>query len=251
MRPNLLILGGTTEASRLATRIAELGLDAVLSYAGRVAKPLEQPIPVRSGGFGGAQGLAAFLRDRRVTHLVDATHPFAARMSRHAAEAAAQAGVPLAAFVRPPWQATAGDNWHRVPDMQSAAKAIGNIPKNVFLGIGRQEIESFRIAPHHRYLLRVIDVPESPFALPDYDVVVARGPFDADGDRALLQAHDINVVVSKNSGGSGAIAKIQAARDLGLPVIMIDRPAMPERREFTTVDQVIDWLHHEGTDRGV
>lgn len=246
-----MILGGTSDASRLALRVASLEADAVLSYAGRVADPMAQPIPVRSGGFGGAEGLAAYLREHGVTHLVDATHPFAAAMSRNAVEGARLAGVPLVALVRAEWEAVPGDDWRPVPDMKSAVEALGTERKTVFLAIGRQEVGAFAGAPQHRYLLRVVDPPMAAFPLPDHEVVVARGPFDVAGDRALMQAHGVEVVVSKNAGGDGARAKIDAARDLGLPVVMIARPEVPERREVASIDAVIEWLAHEGTERGV
>ena len=251
MRPNLLILGGTSEASTLARRVAQMDVDAKLSYAGRVANPLAQPIPVRSGGFGGVKGLAAYMQDHGVTHLVDATHPFAAQISTNACMASRAADVRMCALQRAPWVAGAGDDWTHVTDMQSAAQTLGNPPKNVFLGIGRQDVTIFTLAPHHRYLLRVVDPPDAAFPLPNYDVIVARGPFDLAGDLDLLAGHKIDIVVSKNAGGTGARAKIDAARALGLPVVMIDRPTMPPRREVSSVDAEIDWLSHSGTERGV
>lgn len=226
-------------------------MDAVLSYAGRVRQPLSQPIPVRTGGFGGAEGLTAYLRDHRVTHLVDATHPFAARISGNAVAAALATGLPLVALTRPQWTATDGDKWISVPDIDSAPVAIGTERKNVFLAIGRQEVPAFAAAPWHHYLLRVVDPPMEAFPLPDCEVVVARGPFDEASDKRLLRDHRIDVVVSKNSGGDGARAKIDAARALALPVVMIERPDLPERRVVATVDEVIDWIGHSGTDRGV
>ncbi len=250
MRPNLLILGGTTEASSLALRVARMEVDATLSYAGRVARPMEQPIPTRSGGFGGVEGLAAYLRDQGVTHLVDATHPFAARMSANAVEAARLARVPLVALVRPPWTPVDGDDWRHVPDMSAARDLLGLERKTVFLAIGRQELGAFADSPHH-YLLRVVDPPMERFPLEDYTAVVARGPFDAESDRRLLEEHGVEVIVSKNAGGDGARAKLDAARTLGLPVVMVDRPPMPPRPEVATVDGVIDWLAHTGTERGV
>lgn len=235
----------------MARRVAGLACDATLSYAGRVTSPMEQPIPVRSGGFGGVDGLARYLRDTQVTHVIDATHPFAAGISQNAAQASAMAGLPLIALTRPQWTPEPGDNWHAIDHISFAPQYIGNKRQNVFLAIGRQEIDTFAIAPQHRYLLRVVDPPERAFRLPDHHIEIARGPFRLADDLTLLRRHGIEVIVSKNSGGSGARAKIDAARQLGLPVIMVNRPRMPNRREVSEVADVIKWLGHSGTDLGV
>lgn len=247
---NVLILGGTTEASALAQALAGGGVAATLSYAGRVARPRAQPIPVRVGGFGGAEGLARHLHDHRVSHLVDATHPFAARISANAVAAAAMAGVPLMALVRPAWQPGGGDRWTHVPDVAAAVAALAGPPRRVMLAIGRQQIAEFAAQPQHFYLLRVVDAPEGPPPLPDHALVVDRGPFTAQGDLALMQAHRIDLIVAKNAGGQGAEAKITAARALGLPVVMIDRPAIPARPEAASVAQVMAWIAHSA-DLGV
>lgn len=247
---NVLILGGTTEASALAHALAGAGVPATLSYAGRVARPRAQPIPVRVGGFGGAEGLARYLRDHRVTHLVDATHPFAARISANAVAGARATGVPLIALVRPAWQPAGGDRWTHVPDVPAAVAALAGPPRRVMLAIGRQHIADFAAQPQHFYLLRVVDAPEGPPRLPDHALVVDRGPFTAQGDLALMQAHRIDLIVAKNAGGQGAEAKITAARTLGLPVVMIDRPPIPARAEAASVAQVMDWIAHSA-DLGV
>ncbi|MEM7497996.1 MAG: cobalt-precorrin-6A reductase [Pseudomonadota bacterium] len=251
MTPNLLVLGGTTEAAALAAALAAEGVRATLSFAGRVAHPKAQALPVRNGGFGGAEGLADWLRAEAITHVVDATHPFAARMSRNAVAASAYAGVPLIALTRPPWQPRPGDSWTRVLDIASAVRALVRPRQKVFLAVGRMHLGAFAAQPQHRYLLRLVDAPADPLPLPDCDVVIARGPFSEPEDRALMQMHGIELVVSKNAGGPGAVAKIDAARVLGLPVVMIDRPALPERRTVHEVPEVLDWLFHAGTDLGV
>ncbi|MFV0623327.1 cobalt-precorrin-6A reductase [Sphingomonas sp. ac-8] len=248
--PNLLILGGTTEASALAAAVAERGIPATLSYAGRTVAPRPQPVPVRVGGFGGVEGLACYLREERITHLVDATHPFAAQISANAVAAAADAGVPLLALTRPDWQPVAGDRWTRVADLDAAVAALAGPSERVMLALGRMHVEAFAQQPQHFYLLRFVDVPEMPPKLPSHALVVDCGPFTVDGDHALLAAHGIERVVCKNAGGSGAAAKLAAARALGLPVVMIDRPALPERREVHGVADVLDWVGH-GVDRGV
>ncbi len=217
-------------------------MDAVYSYAGRTDTPAAPPLPVRVGGFGGVAGLADWLRAEGISHVVDATHPFAAQMSRNAVEAAAATGIPLIALEREPWKAGEGDRWTDVPDLAAAVAALGEAPRRVFLAIGRQTLDAFAGAPQHHYLLRLVDPPTEPLPLPRAEAVIARGPFTLEGDRALLKAHRIEVIVAKNAGGAGAEAKLVAARELGLPVVLIDRPWVPERRVARTVGEVMGWL---------
>jgi precorrin-6A/cobalt-precorrin-6A reductase len=237
-----LILGGTTEASALARALAAAGADAVFSYAGRTEAPVAQPLPTRIGGFGGVDGLIAYLRAEKIDAVVDATHPFAAQMSRNAIMACARVGVPLIGLQRPAWRAGEGDLWTHVDDIQSAIAALPDQPARVFLAIGKQNLAGFAARPHH-YLLRLVDAPSAP-PLPDCTVVLARGPFDAAQDLALLQAHRISHIVAKNAGGAGAEAKLIAARSLSLPVILIDRPKLPARRVLAEVAEVMAWLDH-------
>lgn len=248
----LLLLGGTTEASRLAAALAGAQIPALFSYAGRTETPLAQPLPMRVGGFGGVTGLTAFLRAEAITHVIDATHPFAAQMSRNAIAACAEAGVPLCAFERAPWAAQPGDRWTHVPDIAAAVAALPEARARVFLAIGKQHLDAFAARPQHHYLLRLVDPPQAPLPLPRAEAVIARGPFDAAGDEALMRAHAITHVVAKNAGGAGAAAKLTAARTLGLPVILIDRPALPAREIRDSIAAVLDWLGAHGvTPRGV
>ncbi|MGO4166203.1 cobalt-precorrin-6A reductase [Novosphingobium sp. YAF33] len=246
----VLILGGTTEASALAAALAEREIDTVLSYAGRVASPRSQPVPVRVGGFGGIAGLERYLRETAVTHLVDATHPFAATMSAHAIAAAKAAGIALAALTRAPWAPRGGDRWHQVPDLAAAVASLEGPPRRVMLALGRMHVEAFAAQPQHRYLLRFVDAPTEAPSLPHHDLVIDRGPFTPARDTDLLRTHRIDLLVCKNAGGSGASAKLEAARELGLAVTMIDRPAIPPRRALERVEQVLDWLAHSAH-RGV
>ena len=235
------MLGGTTEARRLADALGAAGMRGTVSFAGRVERPAPHALPMRTGGFGGAEGLAAYLREERITHLVDATHPFAATMSRNAVEGARMAGVPMLALTRPAWEPEPGDRWERVPDIDAAVRALDRPAARVMLAVGRMHLGAFAANPQHAYLLRLVDPPEAlPFA--NAEVVVSRGPFTPEGDRALMERHGTELVVSKNSGGAGARAKLEAAREMGLPVLMIDRPALPERREAHTVEAVLGWL---------
>lgn len=239
------MLGGTLDASRLAQALAQAGVDGIFSYAGRTSAPIAQPLPTRVGGFGGVAGLQAYLQTERITHVVDATHPFAAQMSSNAVQAGARTGVPLLALERPAWQAQSGDVWQHEPDIAAAVQALPTEPARVFLAIGRQHLAPFLACSQHWYLLRLVDpVLNSVLDLPAErgHVVLDRGPFTVEGDRALLQAHGITHVVSKNSGGAGAQAKLTAARERGLPVILIDRPFVRARHSVSTVNDVLRWL---------
>ncbi|WP_062793060.1 cobalt-precorrin-6A reductase [Sphingobium herbicidovorans] len=247
---NILILGGTTQASALAKTLAERGERAVLSYAGRTDNPRAQPVPVRVGGFGGVAGLAAYLAREGVTHLIDATHPFAATMSAHAVDAARLANVPHAMLTRPAWQAGEGDRWSHVRDIAGAVQALEGPPRRVMLALGRMHVAAFAAQPQHHYLLRFVDAPNAPPALPSHHLVVDRGPFTLEGDLALMRAHGIDLIVAKNAGGDGARAKLDAARALGLPVVMIDRPPLPHAHVLEQVGDVLAWIGH-AAQRGV
>ncbi|MBI6628762.1 cobalt-precorrin-6A reductase [Pontibaca salina] len=251
MIPNLLILGGTLEATALCNRLADTGIAATLSLAGRVARPKDQRVPVRVGGFGGADGLQRFIERAAITHVIDGTHPFAAQISRNVLAACDKSGVPLIALGRAPWREQPGDNWQRVPDIAHAATALDRPARRVMLAIGRMYLSAFAAYPQHRYLLRLVDPPETPLPLANAIVEIDRGPFNVMGDKALISKHKIDLIVSKNAGGTGAVAKITAARELGLPVIMIDRPVLPHRHEVHSVDAVLEWLMHQGIALGV
>lgn len=247
----ILVLGGTTEASRLAKALADRpDIAATLSLAGRTeavreAKTLAvQPIPTRVGGFGGAEGLAAYLRDHGIAALVDATHPFAAQISRNAAEAARATGVPIVALVRPAWVREAGDDWREVATQEEAAFAIGEGPKRVLLTTGRLGLSSFAVAPQHHYVIRTIDPPEAEVLarLPDHVMLYDRGPFDLAAERDLMLRERIEVVVTKNSGGAATYPKIVAARDLGLPVVIQQPPARPDVARVSDVAGVMAFL---------
>lgn len=231
--------------------MAGAGLAGTVSFAGRVERLPAQPLPQRVGGFGGVEGLKAYLRENRITHVVDATHPFAAQMSTNAVEACRQLGVPLVALTRAPWTPVPGDRWTHVPDMAGAVSALVRRACRVMLAVGRMHLPEFAPNPQHFYLLRLVEPAKAPMPFPDCHVVVDRGPFSAEADLRLMEEHRIDLVVSKNSGGTGAYAKIEAARALGLPVIMIDRPAGLARAEVASVDEVLHWIAHADTDLGV
>jgi precorrin-6A/cobalt-precorrin-6A reductase len=241
----ILILGGTTEARRLAERLAgRPDLAVTLSLAGRTANPVAQLVPVRVGGFGGADGLADHLAKERIDALIDATHPYAAIMAANAARAAASAGVRLLALRRPPWLAVAGDRWVKAADAGAAVRALGNAPRRVFLALGRNDIAPFVEAPQHHYLVRSVDPVEPPLRVPHASYVTGRGPFTEVDDHALLTAHGIEIVVCKNSGGDATYGKIAAARVLGLPIIMLQRPPLPAVPAVETIADALAWIDH-------
>jgi precorrin-6A/cobalt-precorrin-6A reductase len=241
----ILILGGTTEARELAERLAKRAdLDIVISLAGRTKSPARQPVPVRSGGFGGAAGLAHYLGEERIDVLIDATHPYANIISANASAAARQASVPLMVLRRPPWRAVAGDRWSEATDVTDAVRRLGEQPRRTFVTLGRTELAPLTTAPQHFYLIRSVDPVEPPLSLPRVSYLVDRGPFSEASDRALMRAHTIDAVIAKNSGGTASYGKIAAARALGIDVIMLRRPAPPDGPAVETVDEVVVWLDH-------
>lgn len=243
--PRVLILGGTADARRLSGRLAGRGdLSITLSLAGRTENPVAQPVPVRSGGFGGAEGLAAYLGQERISLLIDATHPYAARISANAAEAAALAVVPILALRRPAWEAVEGDRWTPVDSAEAAVGALGTARRTVFLALGRQEIGPFEAAGQHSYVVRSVDPIAPPLSVPDATYILARGPFAEEDDLALLADRGIDAIVCKNSGGGATYGKIAAARRLGIEVIMLRRPALPDVPSGETIEQVAALVDH-------
>jgi precorrin-6A/cobalt-precorrin-6A reductase len=224
-----LILGGTTEAAALARLVAgDARLLPTLSLAGRTQAPVLPPIPYRIGGFGGIAGLVAYLRRERIAAMIDATHPFAAQMTRHAVAASAAAGVPLLRLDRPAWVAQPGDAWCEVGDMAGAARALGGVPRRVLLTIGQRDLAAFAACPWHAYLVRSVDPPAAASLPPGARCLALRGPFAEAEERALLARERIDVLVTKNSGGLATYPKLAAARALRIKVVMVARPPAPE-----------------------
>jgi precorrin-6A/cobalt-precorrin-6A reductase len=241
MMLRVLLLAGSTEASAIARRLDSVD-DVVVSFAGRTRERVELPGRVRVGGFGGPAGLARYLEHEHVAAVVDATHPFAARMPWNAAEACATAGVPRLRVCRPPWQARDRDRWCAVDDLEAAVVAIEELGvRRVFLTTGRQELAPFARLHDVWYLVRAIEPPER-MPLVNTHVVLARGPFDDSAELDLMTRHRIEAVVAKNSGGDAAAAKLGAARKLGLPVVMVERPPAPPGPCVTSVDDALAWL---------
>jgi precorrin-6A/cobalt-precorrin-6A reductase len=246
----ILILGGTTEASTLARLLAgDRRFEATLSLAGRTSTPRPQPLPTRVGGFGGVEGLARYLREQAIDAVVDATHPYADQISANAVAACRQTGVPLVSIARAAWAPQSGDVWQIVPTAADAARTLGSPPRRVFLSLGRLDLPAFASAPQHHYLARVIDPPQESTLPPDIRFLQARGPFDRPSEAKLLGDEKIEVIVSKNSGGLATYPKIEAARDLTLPVIMIARPEKATGHVVTRAEEAIAWLEQQTHDR--
>jgi len=241
----ILILGGTGEARALAAALADVpGVEAVSSLAGRVRDPRLPVGDVRIGGFGGADGLAEWLRAHPVDAIVDATHPFAAQITSNAADAAHRRGIPLVVLRRPEWSPRPGEHWHGASDLADAAELLPDLGTRVFLTIGRQGVDAFADLQALWFLIRAIDPPD--VAMPPHStLLLARGPFAVADETALMREHRIDVLVTKNSGGGQTDAKLDAARALGVPVLMIRRPPLPPATATATVDDVagaIAWI---------
>lgn len=215
-----------------------------LSLAGRTLDPAPQPVPVRSGGFGGVAGLESYLSGEAVDLVIDATHPFARRISANAQAAAKGAGIPLLRLERLGWEETPADRWTRVGAVEEAVAALGETPRRVFLAIGRQEAKAFDAAPQHHYLVRSVDPVDPPLAAPDVEYLLSRGPFAVEAEVELLKTRRIDVVVSKNSGGEASFGKIVAARILGLPVVLVERAPAAAGNRAATVEEALRLAGH-------
>jgi precorrin-6A/cobalt-precorrin-6A reductase len=240
----ILILGGTTEGYALAGALADRpDLRVVTSLAGRTPNPRRPAGALRIGGFGGVEGLAAYLTGKRVAAVIDATHPFAATMGSHAAQACADLGVPLLRLARPAWEPGAGDRWESVDDWYGAVVALRNLgARRVLLAVGRQELSPFAILDDVWFLVRCVSRPDPLPAFAHAELLLDRGPFQLDAERALLERHRIDCIVCKNSGGSASAAKLQAARECGIPVVMRERPPRPALPTAPDVAAALDWL---------
>jgi precorrin-6A/cobalt-precorrin-6A reductase len=241
----LLILGGTAEATDLAAAlVAQAGdrLDVVSSLAGRVENPRLPPGRIRIGGFGGADGLAAYLRAEAIDLVVDATHPFADAISRNARVAAERAGVPRLVLARPPWPRHPLDRWIEVDGIAAAAQALRHLGPRVWLTVGGSDLAAFAGIADRWFLVRVIDAARQPLPFAASTVIEGRGPFSLEGERALIRHHRIDVVVSKASGGRPTYAKIEAAREADLPVVMVRRPPPEPGERVEAVAEAVDWI---------
>jgi precorrin-6A/cobalt-precorrin-6A reductase len=239
----LLILGGTGDAVKLAESAIDLpGLEVITTLAGRTRDPKTVAGTVRFGGFGGEAGLVEYLQTENIDLIVDATHPFAAQISWHVAVAATEVGIPWLMLIRPAWTRSPEDNWIEVESIEAAVEAIPASAERIFVTIGRQQLAPFASLTDKWCLMRSIDPPDPSIPLPPGKLLLDRGPFNLEGERELLRDYQIQAIVSKNSGGDATYAKIIAARELGLPVVMVQRPIEPKGELVADIEGAIEWL---------
>ena len=239
----VLILGGTWEARQIADALAARStLSVVTSLAGRTVEPRRPAGELRIGGFGGAAGLAGYLRTAAIDQVIDATHPYAAAISRHAVEACAATGRPLLRFERKAWQAEVGDRWIEVDSLAAAARVAPFLGRRAFLTIGVKELDAFAGLPEIWFQVRLVEAPAEPLPLARYEILLGRGPFDVAAEAGLLHDRRIDFVIAKNSGGHASYGKIAAARRLGLPVMLLRRPELPKAQTVQSVEAAASWV---------
>lgn len=242
----ILILGGTQEAAELAKKAANIPtIEVRLSLAGRTSKAVASK-NLRVGGFGGVTGLIEYLQVEKIDLLIDATHPFAAKISQNAAIAAENLGLPFLMLIRPKWESVIGDNWIEVENIEAAVEILPDFGSRVFLTIGRQEITAFSQLDIW-FLMRAIEKPSSDIVLPKGLLLLERGSFDKDSEKQLIHKYNIDTLVSKNSGGDATYAKIIAARELGIKIVMVKRPMLPEGEWVEDVESALEWIKRVST----
>lgn len=242
----LLILGGTTEATALAKTLPADRWVGILSLAGRTGQSRQPGLTVRQGHFGGIDGLIDFLRAEQINGVVDATHPFAAQISQQAAIATQHCQIPRLMLVRPPWEPQEGDRWLSVSNLTTAAAILPGLAQRIFLTTGRQSLSTFAALNEQWFLMRMLEPPPVDLLLPPGEVLCDRPPFTLDHELELLQRYQIQALVTKNSGAAATSAKLDAARQQDIPVVMVERPVLPEGDRVATVEEAVRWLEQVG-----
>lgn len=237
----LLLLAGTTEAQQIARALAEKGVASIASLAGATRAPRATGLPTRVGGFGGDEGFRAYLKEEAITAILDATHPFANRISTRTARIAAEEGIPFCQVLRPKWSPEVGDRWVSLTSEEEAAQHI-TPGSTVFLATGRSTLDRFANLSGCRLICRQIDPPDRPFPFPNGEYLVGRPPFSVEEEVDLFKRLRVDWLVVKNAGGEAPRSKLVAARLLGIPVVMIERPKPPEATRVASVAQALDWV---------
>lgn len=237
----LLLLAGTREAQEIARKLATEGRDVIASLAGVTRAPINLGLETRRGGFGGEEGFRHEVQQRGITAVLDATHPFAHRISNRTARICAQMGLPYCQLLRPAWQPEPGDKWTDVAREEEVAPLV-TPGQTVFLATGRQTLERFANLPHARIICRQIDPTEGPFPFPNGEFLIGRPPFPVDREVALFQSLGVDWLVVKNAGGEASKTKLTAARQLGINVAMIARPPQPDAIKARTVEEALNWV---------
>jgi len=237
----LLVLGGTGDAKRIAAKLAEQGVDLIISLAGATRNPVAMPAPTRIGGFGGAGGFETYLYEVGITAVLDATHPYAHRITDRTAAICSARKIPHAIFHRPPWTPKDGDRWTEIAREEDAASYITK-GQTVFLGTGRQTLERFANLEGCRIICRQIDAPSKPFPFEGGEYLIGRPPFSTQHERNLFRSLNVDWLVVKNAGGQQSITKLLAARELNIPVLMIKRPPVPNATVVRTVEDAVAWV---------
>jgi precorrin-6A/cobalt-precorrin-6A reductase len=237
----LLVLGGTGEGRQLSARLHDAGTDHIVSLAGATRNPVRPDATVHIGGYGGEDGFRRFVQSKSVQAIVDATHPFAIRMTRRSARVAAELGIPYLQVLRPPWEPGPGDIWHKIDDESEAANFVkpGQV---VFLATGRQTLSRFANLAHAHLVCRQIDPPQGAFPFPNGQFEIGRPPFSVEHECALFERLRVDWLITKNAGGDAPRSKLVAANRMGLPVLMIKRPDQPDVDRVETVDEAMEWL---------
>jgi precorrin-6A/cobalt-precorrin-6A reductase len=243
----ILILGGTRDAMTLADQLLDHPeLQPIYSLAGRTRRPLPPALPTRRGGFGGIEGLKQWLIQNNTAAVVDATHPFAAEMSSNAAIACQELGIPLGRLERPAWEAVDGDNWHPVTDLHEAAEKAESLTQpgdTLWITTGRTSLAAFESLQDRHLLVRCVDRPDPSPDFRNWTLIEARGPYELESERNLITQHNVAALVTKNSGGQAAHPKLDAAREAGIPVVIVDRPTLPPAtHSFESPEAVLEWL---------
>ncbi|MEJ6398764.1 cobalt-precorrin-6A reductase [Yoonia sp. 208BN28-4] len=237
----LLLLAGSGEAKQIAQALAQDGTPAIASLAGETRRPSELGLPTRVGGFGGADGFRDYIHAAGITAVLDATHPYAADMTTRTARLCAELSIPYCHVLRPPWTPEPGDDWTEIAREEDAKTYIHSW-QTVFLGTGRKTLHRFKNLEGTRLICRLIDPPTEPFPFEGGEFLIGRPPFSVDREKELFRLLNVDWLIVKNAGGDASRTKLTAAGDLGIPVLMIKRPAMPDTTRVETVADALAWV---------